>query len=124
MITGIGTDLIEIQRIEKTLNRFTHRFRRRFFTNEEQESCDLQFHPAQHYAVRFAAKEAVAKSLGMGLRGKWKDIRIGAEKSGKPLVFLAGKFALEAEKQGVQKVEISMTHSHQYAMAFAIAIRG
>ena len=122
MVFGIGTDLIEIQRIRETLQKFPQ-FANRFFHREETTFCEKQFYPAQHYAVRFCAKEAIAKALGLGMRGKWIDIIIDSQSNRKPYVLLEGKFLERAKEKEIKKIELSLSHSGPHAIAFAIALQ-
>ena len=113
-MTRVGTDLIEIQRIRQALDR-RPRFRERCFTPAEQAYCDSRPNPAQHYAGRFAAKEAVGKALGCGVRFTWKEIEIRGRP--KPGVHLSGRTRKWAERVGAGRIELSMTHSKELAAA-------
>ncbi len=96
MIIGIGSDLADIRRVEKTLERFGSRFVRRIFTETEQRKSERRAERAASYAKRFAAKEACAKALGTGLRGGvfWRDMGVVNLPSGKPTLALTGGAAL------------------------------
>ena len=120
---SIGTDLIEIQRIRRSLERYSG-FRDRCFTPAEQAYCDSRANPAQSYAGRFAGKEAVGKALGFGVARAfaWKDIEIVGRP--KPSVRLSGRVAAAAERAGVSQVDLSMTHSRELAQAVAVATDG
>src|SRR5581483_3137745 len=85
----VGVDLIEIDRVRQALERHGDGFRDRCFTSEERAYCDAKPNPAQHYAGRFAAKEAVGKALGIGVHFTWKEIEIRGRP--KPGVFLTGR---------------------------------
>ena len=114
----VGVDLIEIARIARALER--PGFRERVFTETERTYCDAKPNPAQHYAGRFAAKEAVGKALGSGVLFTWKEIEIrGRPKQG---VHLSGRTARWAEKQGAGRIELSMTHSRELAAAVAVVL--
>jgi holo-[acyl-carrier protein] synthase len=115
----IGIDLIEIDRIARALARHPG-FRERCFTEEEIRYCDGKPNPAQHYAGRFAGKEAVGKALGSGVHFTWKEIEIRGRP--KPGVHLTGRTAAWAEKVGAARVELSMTHSRGMAAAVALAL--
>ena len=119
----VGTDLIEIERIRRSLARYP-RFRDRCFTAAEQAYCDSRANPAQSYAGRFAGKEAVGKALGFGVARAfaWKDIEIAGRP--KPSVRLAGRVATWAERHGVEEIDLSMTHSRELAQAVAVARDG
>jgi holo-[acyl-carrier protein] synthase len=115
----VGIDLIEIERIARALARHPG-FRERCFTAEEIRYCDSRPNPAQHYAGRFAGKEAVGKALGSGVHFTWKEIEIRGRP--KPGVHLSGRTAAWAEKVGAARVELSMTHSRGLAAAVAVAL--
>jgi holo-[acyl-carrier protein] synthase len=119
-VTRVGTDLIEIARIRRSLERYP-RFRNRCFTRAEQTYCDSRANPAQSYAGRFAGKEAVGKALGFGVARAfaWTEIEIVGRP--KPSVRLSGRVAHWAEKHGVREIDLSMTHSRELAQAVAIA---
>jgi holo-[acyl-carrier protein] synthase len=110
----IGVDLIEIARVEEALARYPS-FRERVFTEAEQAYCDSKAHPAQHYAARFAGKEAVGKALGCGVRFTWREIEIAGRP--KPEVRLSGKTKAWAERVGAGAIDLSMTHSRELAAA-------
>ncbi len=110
----IGVDLIEIARVEEALARYPT-FRERVFTEAEQAYCDSKAHPAQHYAARFAGKEAVGKALGCGVRFTWREIEISGRP--KPGVRLSGKTKAWAERVGAGAIDLSMTHSKELAAA-------
>ena len=116
----VGTDLIEIGRIRRSLDRYAG-FRDRCFTPAEQAYCDARPNPAESYAGRFAGKEAVGKALGFGVAGAfaWKEIEIVGRP--KPSVRLSGRLAAVAERNGVRAIDLSMTHSRELAQAVAVA---
>lgn len=116
----IGVDLIEIDRVRDALERHGDGFRERCFTAEERAYCESKANPAQHYAGRFAAKEAVGKALGSGVHFRWKEIEIRGRP--KPGVHLTGRTALFAEKTGASRIELSMTHSRELAAAVAVVV--
>ena len=109
----VGLDLIEIERIRRALER--PGFRDRCFTPGEQAYCESRPNPAQHYAGRFAAKEAVGKALGCGVHFTWKEIEVRGRP--KPGVNLTGRTLKWAEKVGAGRIELSMTHSKELAAA-------
>lgn len=110
----IGVDLIEIARVASALARYPS-FRERVFTNAERAYCDSRPNPPQHYAARFAAKEAVGKALGCGVRFTWHEIEVAGRP--KPTVTLTGKTAAWAERVGAGEIDLSMTHSREIAAA-------
>ncbi|HEY2325923.1 MAG TPA: holo-ACP synthase [Gaiellaceae bacterium] len=116
----VGVDLIEIERIRRALARHGDGFRERCFTPEERAYCDSKPNPPQHYAGRFAAKEAVGKALGSGVYFTWKEIEIRGRP--KPGVFLTGRTAAWAERVNAGQIELSMTHSRELAAAVAVVL--
>src|SRR5919198_2484889 len=115
----VGVDLIEIERVRRTLDRYPG-FRERCFTEAEQEYCDSRPNPAQHYAARFAGKEAVGKALGCGVHFTWREIEIAGRP--KPGVRLSGRTGAWAERLGVERIDLSMTHSKGMAAAVAVVV--
>src|SRR6266699_2426840 len=115
----VGVDLIEIERVRRALDRHPS-FRGRCFTEAEREYCDSRPNPAQHYAARFAGKEAVGKALGSGVRFTWKEIEIAGRP--KPGVRLSGKTLDWAERVGAGEIDLSMTHSKELAAAICVVL--
>ena len=118
-MTHVGTDLIEIARIRRSLERYPS-FKERCFTDAEQAYCDSRRDPAESYAGRFAGKEAVGKALGFGVARAfaWKEIEIVGRP--KPSVRLSGRLAALAAAGGVSRIDLSMTHSRELAQAVAV----
>ena len=116
----LGLDLIEIGRVRRVLERHGDGFRNRCFTPAERAYCDGKANPAQHYASRFAAKEAVGKALGTGVHFTWKEIEISGRP--KPGVRLAGRTAQAAARLGAVRIDVSMTHSRELAAAVAVVV--
>ncbi len=113
-----GIDIIEIARIQRAIERWEERFLRRVYTEPELKLCHKK---PSSFAARFAGKEAVMKALGTGTKGiSWREIEILAEPSGKPLVYLYGKAREKAEDLGLDKLDISLSDSKEYAIAFVI----
>jgi holo-[acyl-carrier protein] synthase len=112
----VGVDLIEIERIRRALER--PGFRARCFTEAEIAYCDSKPNPAQHFAGRFAAKEAVGKALGSGVLFTWKEIEIRGRP--KPGVLLHGRTKAWAEKARAGQIDLSMTHSRELAAAICV----
>ena len=112
----VGVDIIEIDRVRRALERAG--FRERCFTAGERAYCDSKANPAQHYAGRFAAKEAIGKALGSGVYFTWKEIEIVGRP--KPGVRLSGRTAAFAEKVRAGPIDLSMTHSREIAAAIAV----
>jgi holo-[acyl-carrier protein] synthase len=122
-IKGIGVDLVETNRIEDSLKRWGERFTHRIFTHTERAYCEATAAPARHYAGRFAVKEAVSKAFGTGIgdRLNWLDMEVCRNtETGAPRLQLSAKAAEWAATQGIDNVWISLSHTHQYAVAQAI----
>ena len=117
----LGLDVIEIERVRHALERYPG-FRSRCFTPAEQAYCDSRPNPAQHYAARFAGKEAVGKALGVGVHFTWREIEIAGRP--KPGVSLSGRTAAFAERIGAGAIDLSMTHSKGIAAAVALVHDG
>jgi len=113
-----GIDIIEIARIQRAMNRWGKRFLQRVYTEPELRLCREK---PSCLAVRFAGKEAVMKTLGTGVRGVgWREIEILAKPSGQPTVHLHGKAQNRAQRLGLDKLAISLSHSREYAVAMVI----
>jgi holo-[acyl-carrier protein] synthase len=126
MIIGIGNDIVDIRRIEETLNRFGARFTDRIFTEIEKNKSDKRAMRAASYAKRFAAKEACSKALGTGFRRGvfWKDMGVVNEMSGRPTMVLTGGAKTQLDRlvpAGMTaKVHLTITDDHPYAQAVVI----
>src|SRR5712671_117851 len=118
-IIGIGVDLVECARIQRSIDRFGDRFLHRVFTEGEIEySMSMKF-PARHLAARFAAKEAVSKAFGTGI-GKtmgWRDIDVRKKPSGEPFLVFSGPAQELATKRGVTAALITLSHTEHHAVA-------
>jgi holo-[acyl-carrier protein] synthase len=118
-VLGIGVDLVECARIQRSLDRFGEKFLHRVFTHGEIEySMSMKF-PARHLAARFAAKEAVSKAFGTGI-GKsmgWRDIDVHKKPSGEPFLVFGGGADKLAKERGVTNALITLSHSEQHAVA-------
>ena len=120
MITGIGTDLIEIVRIQRAIEKNPH-FMERIYTANEIAYCRRNKNAWQSFAARFAAKEAVSKALGTGIGPVGlMEIEILNAENGQPKVVLHGKALQLAADRNIQRVHISLSHSEAYAMATAV----
>lgn len=120
MIYGIGTDIIEIDRIGEAINKYGERFLGRIFTETEREYCDTFAEGKNlHYAARFAAKEAFSKAVGTGITQgfKFKEIGVENEKSGQPRIILSGGLKV---KYGHLQSHISLSHTEGNAVAYVI----
>ncbi len=117
---NVGVDLIEIERVRRALARYPT-FRERCFTSAERRYCDSRPNPAQHYAARFAGKEAVGKALGFGVARAfaWRDVEIAGRP--KPSVRLSGRVAEWAARGGADRLDLSMTHSQELAAAVCVS---
>lgn len=120
MIFGLGVDIIEIDRIASSVEKFGDRFLNKIFTETELEYCLSKKNKDQHLAARFAAKEAISKAIATGWNAdfRWKDVEIYNEKSGLPRVRLFGK--LKAFVGNEKELQISMSHSENYVVCVAI----
>lgn len=125
MILGLGTDIVEIVRIGRMIERHGELFLQRVFTDEEIRYCQKRKESYQHFAGRWAAKEAVMKTLGTGfVRGVgWQDIEVLSKKSGQPVVHVRGGAGDVARGLGIDDFAISISHCRSYATATAIAFK-
>lgn len=121
-LIGVGTDIIEIDRVKGAVERSGSRFLERVFTFGERLFCDARRDCFACYAARFAAKEAVLKALGSGLSGcRWVDVEVSRINGGRPEILLHGAAAEMAKERGIATVLISLSHDRERAVAFAIA---
>ena len=126
MILGIGNDMIDIRRIEGSLERFGDRFRHRIFTDTERMRSERKVMSAASYAKRFAAKEACSKALGTGLRRGvfWRDMGVINLPSGRPTLALAGGAAAQLQRitpEGYEaKIDLTLTDDFPWAQAIVI----
>jgi holo-[acyl-carrier protein] synthase len=124
MIVGVGTDMIEISRIERSIGQFGERFLQRVYTPGEIAYCQRKkTHAAESFAARFAAKEAGAKALGTGISQgvAWKEIEVRREPSGRPTLHLTGRARERADLLGIARLSLSITHGRDLAFAVVIA---
>jgi holo-[acyl-carrier protein] synthase len=125
VIVSIGIDIIEVARIREVLLR-TPRFTERVFTRAEREYCDSRgVVAAQHYAARFAAKEAALKALQTGWRGgiSWQDVEVSARDSGAPYLIFTGEVLTTFKKFGATATHLSLSHTSEHAIAQVILER-
>jgi holo-[acyl-carrier protein] synthase len=122
MVVGVGTDMIEIARIDQSIRRFGERFLARVFTPQEIAFCQRKKAPAESFAARFAAKEAAAKALGTGIaRGiSWLEIEVVRAPGSAPTLALHGRAAQHARSLGVRRASLSLTHSRSTALAVVL----
>jgi len=123
MIVGVGVDIIEVDRIESAVRRHGDRFLQKLFTPGEIAYCRSRGRSAEHLAGRFAAKEAVLKALGIGIRwgSALKEIEVRRGASGHPTVALAGRVAARARELGAERIHVSLSHTARHAVAQAVA---
>jgi holo-[acyl-carrier protein] synthase len=123
-VVGVGVDLCDVDRVRQALAR-THGFADRVYTASEQDYCTRARDPAERFAARFAAKEAVLKALGAGVGAcPFSDIEVVRAESGAPSVVLHGAAARLAAERGVTAWKLSLTHTRTVAEAVAVALGG
>ena len=123
MIYGVGVDMAEISRVAAVWERHGRRFEKRIFTDAEAEFCRGRLNPAACLAMRFAAKEAFSKAVGLGLRSSkllWRDIEVVHDKRGKPSLNLLGTAKAVAEEIGLTGVHVSLTDEAGLSQAFVV----
>ncbi|MBX9697624.1 MAG: holo-ACP synthase [Alphaproteobacteria bacterium] len=122
MIIGMGSDLVDIDRIQKILHSFPKRFLLRVFTTEEQEAARSKHNQAAFFAKRFAAKEACLKALGLGLRDgiRWTDMTVRNDALGKPTLDLAGSALDHLMKFGTTRIHLTLSDTQHLAQAFVV----
>jgi len=120
MILGIGVDIIEIDRIKSIINRFEHKFLNKIYTENEIEYCINKVNKYQHFAARFAAKEAIYKALNENEQkiANWKNIEVFNQKNGLPIVKTYGK--LKEYLADDKEIKLSISHSENYVVCFAV----
>ena len=123
MIFGTGIDIIEVDRIKNSIQKYSGRFKKKIFTQKEIDYCHSQADPAKHFAARFTVKEAVLKCFGTGMTGGifWKDIEVGKLSSGQPVLNLHGNGKKLFNQLKLKHIHVSITHDKTYAAAHAIA---
>ena len=117
-VVGVGVDVVEIDRFAAALAK-RPRLAERCFTPAEAAYCLSRRFPAQHFAARFAAKEAVGKALGIGMT-RWREVEV-VRGRGAPSIALHGRYAERGAQLGVERVHVSLTHGRDSAVAFAVA---
>jgi holo-[acyl-carrier protein] synthase len=123
MIIGTGIDMVEIERVGRSIERYGSRFLQRVYTPGEIAYCQRKRrNAAESFAARFAAKEAGAKALGTGIGFgvTWREIEVGREPAGRPLLLLHGRAAEIAKAMGVRSSSLSITHTDTQSMALVI----
>ncbi len=119
MILGIGMDLCAIGRMARSLQ--NERFATRVFTEGERHYCRQRGEPHQHFAARFAAKEATLKALGVPKGLRWHEMEVVSGAGGAPQLVLSGAAAAAATAQGVTRLHLTLTHTHETAAAVVVA---
>jgi holo-[acyl-carrier protein] synthase len=120
MILGVGIDLVAISRIETILGRFGARFEAKVFTDGEREACRGRGRPAQHFAARFAAKEAALKALGVPPDLRWHELEVVASSKGAPSLVFSGEARAAADRIGATRLHLTLTHAEDMAGAVVI----
>lgn len=126
MIFGIGVDLVKIPRIAAALGRFGERFKNKVFTPQEIAYCDGNSQSANNYALRFAAKEAFSKALGVGLRRhgiRWRDVEVVPASLGRPEVRVSGRAAELCETAEIKGMFVSLTDEGDFGIAVVVLER-
>ena len=124
-IIGIGTDIIECLRIAQMIEKHGEQFVNRVYTPREIEYSSSRKSATQHYAGRWAAKEAVLKAIGTGwIKGiTWRDVEVENQFGGKPVINLSGGALESSKKRGIDQIMISISHCRSHATAYALAIK-
>ncbi len=124
MIVGLGTDIVDVERIAKMIADHGDHFLARVFTPTEIAHCQHRRESAPHYAGRWAAKEAVMKVLGTGFTSEvgWTEIEVQSKPTGQPFVVLHGSTQDVANRLGISEILITISHTKSYATATAIGI--
>lgn len=122
MILGIGTDLVDVRRIERSLSRYGHRFARRVLVEHEYQRFCAHVKPAHYVAKRFAAKEAFSKAMGTGIHFpvNWHNVSVANESSGKPYLKFSEPLAALLAQRGIRRAHLSLTDEIEMACAFVI----
>ena len=123
-VLGVGTDLIEVDRIRSSIESHAERFIEKVFTSTEREYCEGMADPVPHFAARFAAKEAISKAFrtGIGAEFGWQDAGIENGSAGEPLVRLSDKGAALLTERGGSEILISLSHLSTMAMAVVVIV--
>jgi holo-[acyl-carrier protein] synthase len=120
VILGIGIDICDVRKLRRALTRAA--FRRRVFDPVERRACERRARPEQHYAARFAAKEAYLKALGIGWSQGvgWAEVAVRRDHRGAPKLTVRGHAAQQAGRAGVRSVHLSLSHAGDYAVAMVV----
>lgn len=121
-MSGLGVDIVDIERMRVALIRTPH-MKQRVFTDNERWYCEQKSMPEVHYALRFAAKEAIWKAVGTGFSGiKFVDVEVDHDPKGRPIAHLTGEIAACAKQRGITEIALSLSYTKSTAVASAIAI--
>jgi len=122
MIFGVGIDLVSIQRLEEVLQRWGDRFVKRVYTEQEADFCFKRAYPASPLALRFAAKEAFSKAIGLGMRKgvRWRDIEVFHYPGGRPGLRLQGRSSEICREKQITRSHLSLSDEGRYAVALVI----
>jgi holo-[acyl-carrier protein] synthase len=122
MIYGIGVDLVKIARIREAVDTWGERFQRKIFTEREQAYCLGKPRPTRYWAMRFAAKEAFSKAIGLGMRQglRWKDIEVTHDSFGKPELIIHGRAKEICSRAGIKSSFLTLTDEGEYAAAVVV----
>lgn len=122
MIFGVGIDLVSIQRLEEVLQRWGDRFVKRVYTEQEADFCFKRAYPASPLALRFAAKEAFSKAIGLGMRKgvRWRDIEVFHYPGGRPGLRLQGRSSEICREKLITRSHLSLSDEGRYAVAVVI----
>jgi holo-[acyl-carrier protein] synthase len=125
MIFGIGTDIVRVSRIQKSLDRYGERFTRRILAGQELDDFQCTLQPARFLARRFAAKEAVVKAYGTGFTQgmTFRDIVVSHDAAGKPMLLLSGRAQELQQEMGIGETFISISDEQEYAVAFVTLLK-
>ncbi|MBW1916804.1 MAG: holo-ACP synthase [Deltaproteobacteria bacterium] len=123
MIYGIGVDLVKISRLAATVTRFGDRFLKRVFTPQEIAYCQARARPKSNLALRFAAKEAFSKALGVGLRQngiRWREVEVVPAPSGRPDLRIYGRAAELCQQAGIRAMLVTLSDEGEYGVAVVV----
>ncbi|MFP4028298.1 MAG: holo-ACP synthase [Candidatus Brocadiia bacterium] len=123
MIVGVGVDIIKVSRVKRIVEEHGERFLNRVYSEDEISYCRRCARPAERYATRFAAKEAVLKALGVGWQNgtRFHDVEVSNDSLGAPSIALTGRSKEISKQLGVTQIHISLSHDREYAIAHAVA---